>query len=665
MSEDEESPDSMLLEIKEGWQYRWGDSPFDNNNVPVWTYTDAVDAEWRPITSSEPAVAKSGSWTIANPPARQGQEILWLRVTLPEKALRDPHLLIRKVRFACEVYIKDKLLYRFKSINVPGQGKFTETPFHLFPLVDNFQGKALFFRIYSEDSSWIGIERVRIGSHADIIKVLIRKESPSLILGILFMATGLIPLILFIGRRDKTYLMFGFLCVCMGFSTLGDTSLEGHFFDARRFGFYVSLPFMFLTPTALCAYFEQILGAGYKSIIRRLWQFNLAYAVAALFLLYTRLIDFITYMMLVSLLLLFFLISIIILFGISTRAALKGNKEARIISAGFAMFCIFYIYNIIIAMERGLTYYWGYWGMFFLIVSLGIVLERRFHNYAVQLQESNEKLREYSQTLEQKVQERTRALEEAHAQLVLKEKMASLGNLVAGVAHEVNTPIGAIHSTADVTRRCIEKIKGVLQSSQTLRELKSSSQLQKSLKILGDNNNVTTTASERIANIVRSLKTFARLDEADYQEADIHEGLDSTLTLIDHEIKDRISVIKDYSEIPEINCYPNQLNQVFMNVLMNAVQAIAKKGQITIKTYLKNGNVAVNISDTGCGIPSESMEKIFDPGFTSRGVAVGTGLGLSISHNIIQKHNGEIKVESEVEKGTSFTILLPIKTVRQ
>ncbi len=283
-----------------------------------------------------------------------------------------------------------------------------------------------------------------------------------------------------------------------------------------------------------------------------------------------------------------------------------------------------------------------------------------------ELVKAEEEVRKLNAELEQRVHERTaelestlRRLKETQNQLVLREKMASLGNLVAGVAHEVNTPIGAIHSTADVTRRCIEKIKGILKSSQTLQELKSSDQLQKSLKILGDNNNVTATASERIANIVRSLKTFARLDEADYQKTDIHEGLDSTLTLIDYEIKGRTSVIKDYSEIPKINCYPNQLNQVFMNVLMNAVQAIKQEGQITIRTYLKDGNVAVTISDNGCGIPSENMGKIFDPGFTTSGVGVGTGLGLSISHNIIQKHNGEIKVESEVGEGTSFTILLP------
>ncbi len=287
-----------------------------------------------------------------------------------------------------------------------------------------------------------------------------------------------------------------------------------------------------------------------------------------------------------------------------------------------------------------------------------------------QLQTTHAELEEKSQFLEQQkseIEQKNHDLEiameqlkNAQEQLVMSEKMASLGNLVAGVAHEVNTPIGAVHSAADVISRCIGKIKGILKSCQTLEEVNSSEQFRKSLKILEDNNKVTTTASERITKIVRSLKTFARLDEAEFQKADIHEGLDNTLTLIDHEIKNRITVVRDYGQIPEISCYPNQLNQVFMNIFMNAVQAIEKAGQITIKSHLRSGEVVVTVSDSGRGIPPDNMDKIFDPGFTTGGVGVGTGLGLSISYNIIQKHHGEIKVESEVGKGSTFTVILPM-----
>ena len=300
--------------------------------------------------------------------------------------------------------------------------------------------------------------------------------------------------------------------------------------------------------------------------------------------------------------------------------------------------------------------------------------EEQLKGYAHDLSISNEKLADYNRTLMEKVEARTRdlrdkniRLEETLAQvrkmqnqLVMQEKMASLGNLVAGVAHEVNTPIGAVHSAADVSRRCIERINEALDSSESLPQLKANSRFLKSLKILGDNNSVISTASERVTEIVRSLKIFARLDEADYQEANIHDGLDSTLTLINHEMKHGIVVNKRYGGLPNIYCYPNQLNQVFMNVLVNAVQAIETSGQIDINTTCRDDQVVVEICDTGCGIPSGNIAKVFDPGFTTKGVGVGTGLGLSISHNIIQKHNGSIDVESEAGKGTSFTILLPI-----
>ena len=167
--------------------------------------------------------------------------------------------------------------------------------------------------------------------------------------------------------------------------------------------------------------------------------------------------------------------------------------------------------------------------------------------------------------------------------------------------------------------------------------------------------------SERITKIVRVLKNFARLDEAEFQEADIHEGLDSTLTLLNHQIKDRVDVVKDYGDIGKIQCYPNRLNQVFMNVLNNASQAIQERGTISIKTSIEKGKVNIRIVDDGEGIKKENLEKIFDPGFTTRGVGVGTGLGLSISYNIIKDHHGEIKVKSDLGKGTEILIILPMK----
>ena len=248
----------------------------------------------------------------------------------------------------------------------------------------------------------------------------------------------------------------------------------------------------------------------------------------------------------------------------------------------------------------------------------------------------------------------TEERQEMERQLVLQDKMASLGNLVAGVAHEVNNPIGAVNSAANVSMRCIDKISQVLSNSQTIEDIKENPTFQKAFKLLLENNQVVVDAARRITKIVQSLKNFARLDEAEFQTADIHAGIDSTLTLLHHELKNRVEIVKDYGAIPQINCYPNLLNQVFMNLFINAAHAIEGSGKIKIKTSTDGTHVYVNITDTGKGIPPEHLGSIFDPGFTTKGVGVGTGLGLSICYNIIQDHKGNIGVQSTIGQGTEF-----------
>jgi len=252
-------------------------------------------------------------------------------------------------------------------------------------------------------------------------------------------------------------------------------------------------------------------------------------------------------------------------------------------------------------------------------------------------------------------------LQETQQQLVMREKMASLGQLVAGVAHEINNPVGAVNSAADNTRRAITLLRERAARLPEAQTLLNDAQIHKALGALDENTAITTMASERISRIVRSLKSFARLDESDFQKAHVHECLDTTLTLLHHELKNRIEVVRNYGDLPEILCFPNELNQVFMNLLVNAVQAIPDKGQIVVGTSRDRDSIYIQITDSGNGIQPQHLPRIFDPGFTTKGVGVGTGLGLSISYNIIKKHNGEITVDSQVGRGTTFTIRLPIR----
>jgi signal transduction histidine kinase len=232
-------------------------------------------------------------------------------------------------------------------------------------------------------------------------------------------------------------------------------------------------------------------------------------------------------------------------------------------------------------------------------------------------------------------------LKETQLQLINSEKMASLGQLVAGVAHEINTPVASIKSNNSITAKLIKQIE-----PEDLKEM------------FTQINDLDSEAIQRISNIVVSLKKFVRLDESELQEADINKELDLTLDLIRHETKNKIEVIREYGEIPLIKCYPNMLNQVFTNILINACQAIDSNGKIIISTRFADNKLVVKIKDNGKGIAKENLNKIFTAGYTTKGVGVGTGLGLAISQKIIDKHGGTIKVYSEVGVGTEFIITI-------
>lgn len=242
------------------------------------------------------------------------------------------------------------------------------------------------------------------------------------------------------------------------------------------------------------------------------------------------------------------------------------------------------------------------------------------------------------------LQEAMQELKDTQLQLINAEKMVSLGQLIAGVAHEINTPLASINSNNSIIAKFIKKIDNE-DIAQTLKEI----------------NEIDHEAVTRISNMVKSLKQFVRLDEAELQEADINKELDLTLDLIRHETKNKIEILKNYHKLPLIKCYPNMLNQVFMNILVNACQSIEKHGKIFISTDYKNNNLTVRIKDTGKGIEENKIDKIFTAGYTTKGVGVGTGLGLAISQKIIQKHEGEISVNSRPGAGSEFIITIPGK----
>ena len=268
------------------------------------------------------------------------------------------------------------------------------------------------------------------------------------------------------------------------------------------------------------------------------------------------------------------------------------------------------------------------------------------------IKEAQRVLVEYSRTLEAQVADRTRDLREKQAQLIQSAKMASLGNLVAGVAHEINNPLGAVLANWNIVQHAVGQLNRLADGNKEMRRF---------IDAIVEAEEIGIVAARRIHAIVTSLRTFARLDQAREDELDIHQLLESTLPLVGHLLGNRISVHRDYGSVPPIRCYPDKLNQVWMNLLVNATQAIEGSGTIQLRTYASNSHVVVEISDTGMGIPLEDQIQIFDPGFTTKGVGVGTGLGLAIVQRIIEEHRGSIEVESEVGRGSTFRVSLPMR----
>ncbi len=316
---------------------------------------------------------------------------------------------------------------------------------------------------------------------------------------------------------------------------------------------------------------------------------------------------------------------------------------------------------------------------------LTVALEERrvlLEKQSSELKEKNDRIIRVNEELHQqkdRLQEQKEELQitfenlkTTQSQLIQSEKMASIGQLVAGIAHEINNPVTFISAGVDSLNTNLEEVRQVLdiyhkitpdnaeEKLKEIEKLKEKIEYKETIREINKLIDSVKTGTERTTEIVKGLRTFSRLDEDVLKVADIHEGLDSTLILLRNKYKDRIEIKKRYGDVPEIECYPGQLNQGFMNILSNAIDAIDDKGTITIVTSKSNGSIRIGIKDSGRGIPEDIQSRIFEPFFTTKEIGKGTGLGLSITHSIIEKHNGNIEVKSKARQGTEFVIVLPV-----
>jgi signal transduction histidine kinase len=313
------------------------------------------------------------------------------------------------------------------------------------------------------------------------------------------------------------------------------------------------------------------------------------------------------------------------------------------------------------------------------------VLAATFNEMADALSAREVQLQELTRNLETMVRERTLELENSHEalkrayldlqsaqdQLVQTEKMASLGQLVSGIAHEIKNPLNFIYGNTGFLGEYVEKLQSLVESLENLPSLSEEDRgeisrrkeaihydfIREDLKILIGN---FAEGARRINTIVSDLRTFSRMDADSLSDVDLHAALEMSLNLLYNQYKNRVEIHKEYGDLPKIQGYAGKLNQVMMNLLSNAFAAIRGKGDVWIRTRLQGGGVEIEIEDNGVGIPKENLKRIFEPFFTTKPVGQGTGLGLSISYGIIEQHQGRIDVIGSPGGGTVFTVRLPL-----
>ncbi len=609
-------------EIIKGWQYYWGDIPLDSEEQILSTQNEINVLDWKDFSFPK---------KLNN--THRGNR-LWLRVSLPEGKWKLPYLYLRGIPNILNTYLNNQPIYQQLSLNSKGQANYQNYQLPIVPLKADFPGKTLLFRVYVNNSTvYLGLfERVAIGSQTALIKRLLHQVIESVLAVFLILIGFIVTIISFKRQEKKAYLYFGLLAILISLYTLARSETIVFVFKNLWKLNYLESAALYLIPVSTCLLFEELFGSGYKSMIRRLWQVNLLYAIFSLLLIATNVISRNDTIYFAQFLLLLSAATILIS---AIKVSLQGDNNAKLFMSGFITLTLCSI-NDILVYQLGTNYFWHQklylWGTFIFMTILGFILERRFY-------ETRRLLQVYTKELESK-------------NTILKKLDQLKDEFLANTSHELKTPLNGIIGIAE---SLIDGATGQL-SKQTIFNL-----------------SLIASSGRRLNHLVNDLLDFSQLKhkeiELNIKPVGLREVTDIVLMLSQPLVKNKpLELINNIEQsLPPIDADENRLQQILYNLVGNAIK-FTESGIIQVSARVVDQEIEVSVSDTGIGIPADKLEQIFESfeqanGSISREYG-GTGLGLAITKQLVQLHGGNIRAESKVGNGARLSFTLPLSKGR-
>ncbi len=650
--------ESTDVEQLTGWSYQWDTQATDLGTLVTWPL--APDA-WRQATS------------LFQPSPREAN-LIWFRTQLPEQLPADAALIVPTVLLDYEVYVDTLRIFAANEHATYTGAKYASTTAHLIDLPPNAEGERLLIRVYSSSQSFIGVTKpVFVGKPMEILRAAWLYDVELFLIGVLVFTSGLgaVLILLFLRHRSEVLPVAAFvlLTLTIGANYITDSTLIRVLFPYPVVLYFASVAAIFM-PVGLLTFFSEVIGEGPRHIIRWLAGVHLVFALSAYGL------DIAGLIIIPELFFVFFLLfglSMVVMVGVVIAEVRQGSYEARVFGGMFLVLIVLGIHDTVFLglgvnpNQPSISPF----GFLVLVFALVYLLQFRFRENIRRLAVRTNELRSINATLEMRVAERTAEVEASlthlkatQRQLVQSEKLASLGSLTAGIAHELKNPLNFIKNFAALSRDIVNEVDEERAEAPDLRV----AEVDDLLDDLRLNAHKIEQHSQRADGIIRSMMAHAASGPSDKKRVAINALVEEYVNLAYHGRRARhaefhVELVTDFDEsVREAVWAPQEIGRVILNVLSNAFDAIANRTtpRVTISTMGKGGQVVIRVADNGPGIPEDVQAKIFEPFFTTKPTGQGTGLGLSLSYDIVtQGHGGTMMVESAPGDGAMFTIGLP------